>query len=212
MQLHTYYRSSAAYRARIALALKGINYDPAFVHLVKDGGQQKAPAYKALNPLGLIPTLVDGDAVVPQSLAILEYLEETHPSPALLPADSAARARVRAMALTVACDIHPLNNLRVLNYLRGTLGQGEEAVKAWIAHWIIEGFTALEQMVGGDGGRFCWGDAPSFADICLVPQMFNARRFGVDLSAFPRLAAIDAHCQTLDAFQAAAPGNQPDAE
>lgn len=211
MQLHTYYRSSAAYRARIALALKGINYDPAFVHLVKDGGQQKAPAYRALNPLGLIPTLVDGDAVVPQSLAILEYLEETHPSPALLPAAPAARARVRAMALTVACDIHPLNNLRVLNYLRGTLGQGEEAVKAWIAHWITEGFTALEQMVSGDG-RFCWGDAPSFADICLVPQMFNARRFGVDLSAFPRLAAIDAHCQTLDAFQAAAPGNQPDAE
>lgn len=211
MQLHTYYRSSAAYRARIALALKGINYDPAFVHLVKDGGQQKAPAYKALNPLGLIPTLVDGDAVVPQSLAILEYLEETHPSPALLPADPAGRARVRAMALTVACDIHPLNNLRVLNYLRGPLGQGEEAVKAWIAHWIIEGFTALEQMVGGDG-RFCWGDAPSFADICLVPQMFNARRFGVDLSAFQKLNAIDAHCQTLVAFQAAAPGNQPDAE
>ncbi len=211
MQLHTYYRSSAAYRARIALALKGIDYEPAFVHLLKDGGQQRAPAYKALNPLGLIPTLVDGEAVVPQSLAILEYLEETHPSPALLPADAAGRAQVRAMALTVACDIHPLNNLRVLNYLRGTLGQGEEAVKAWIVHWIIEGFTALEKMVA-DGGRFCWGDVPSFADICLVPQMFNARRFGLDLSAFPKLSAIDAHCQTLDAFKAAAPGNQPDAE
>lgn len=210
MQLHTYFRSSAAYRVRIALALKGIAWDPAYVHLLKDGGQQKAPAYRTVNPQGLVPTLVDGDAVIPQSLAILEYLEETHPTPALLPADPAGRARARSMALAVVADIHPLNNLRVLSYLRGPLGQGEEAVKAWIAHWIADGFAALEQMV--EGSDFCIGGAPSFADLCLIPQMFNARRFGVDLAAYPKLVAIDAHCQTLDAFQTAAPGRQGDAE
>ncbi|MFV3128126.1 maleylacetoacetate isomerase [Niveispirillum sp. KHB5.9] len=210
MQLHTYFRSSAAYRVRIALALKGIQWDPAYVHLLKDGGQQRHEAYRDLNPQGLVPTLVDGDAVIPQSLAILEYLEERQPTPPLLPADPAGRAKVRAMALAVVADIHPLNNLRVLNYLRGSLGLGDEAVKAWIAHWVAEGFTALEQMV--EGPDFCLGHAPSFADLCLVPQMFNARRFGVDLTAYPKLVAIDAHCQTLDAFQVAAPGHQGDAE
>lgn len=209
-QLYTYFRSSAAYRVRIALAFKGIAWDPAYVHLLRDGGEQKAPAYRDLNPQGLVPLLVDGDAVIPQSLAILEYLEEQHPTPALLPAHPAARGRARAMALAVVADIHPLNNLRVLSYLRQQLGQGEEAVKAWMIHWMVEGFTALEQMVDGPG--FCIGDAPSFADLCLVPQLFNARRFGVDLSAFPRLTAIDAHCLTLPAFQVAAPGQQGDTE
>ncbi|WP_445376610.1 maleylacetoacetate isomerase [Niveispirillum fermenti] len=209
MQLHTYFRSSAAYRVRIALALKGIAWDAVPVHLLKDGGQQKAPAYRALNPIGLVPTLVDGDTVIPQSLAILEYLEETHPTPALLPAGPVARARARAMALTVACDIHPLNNLRVLSYLRGPLDQGEEAVNAWIAHWIAEGFQALEQMA--EGPDFCLGGAPGLADLCLVPQMFNARRFNIDLAPYPTLVAIDAHCQTLEAFQVAAPAQQPDA-
>lgn len=209
MQLHTYFRSSAAYRVRIALALKGIVWDAVPVHLLKDGGQHKAPAYRALNPLGLVPTLVDGDAVIGQSLAILEYLEETHPAPALLPAGPVARARARAMALTVACDIHPLNNLRVLSHLRGALGQGEEAVNAWIAHWIAEGFQALEQMV--EGPDFCLGDMPGLADLCLVPQMFNARRFNIDLAPYPTLVAIDAHCRTLEAFQVAAPARQADA-
>lgn len=210
MQLHTYFRSSAAYRVRIALALKGIAWDPAYVHLLKDGGQQKAPTYRSINPQGLVPTLVDGDAVIPQSLAILEYLEERYPTPALLPADPVARARARSMALAIVADLHPLNNLRVLTYLRGPLGQGEEAVKAWIAHWTAEGFAALEQMV--EGPDFCMGGAVSFADLCLVPQMFNARRFGVDLTPYPKLVAIDAHCQTLAAFQGAAPGQQGDAE
>lgn len=211
MQLHTYFRSSAAYRVRIALALKGIDYVPAFVHLLKDGGQHRQPDYKALNPLGLVPTLVDGDAVVPQSLAILDYLEEIHPTPALLPTGAAARARVRAAALTIACDIHPLNNLRVLSYLRGPLALTPDAVNAWIGHWIAEGFVALENMVDADT-PYCFGDDPTLADICLVPQMFNARRFNVDLTAYPRLTAIDAHCQKLAAFQAAAPAKQEDAE
>lgn len=210
MQLHTYFRSSAAYRVRIALALKGLKWDAAYVHLLRDGGQQRQEAYRTLNPQGLVPTLVDGDTAIPQSLAILEYLEETHPTPALLPADPAGRARVRAMALAVVADLHPLNNLRVLNYLRGPLGQGDDAVKAWIAHWTAEGFAALERMA--EGPELCLGGVPTFADICLVPQMFNARRFGVDLTPYPKLVAIDAHCQTLDAFQAAAPGRQGDAE
>lgn len=210
MQLHTYFRSSAATRVRIALAWKGIEWDPAYVHLLKDGGQQRQAAYRDLNPQGLVPTLVDGDAVIPQSLSILEYLEEKYPTPALLPADAGDRAKVRAMALAVVADIHPLNNLRVLNYLRGSLGLGEDAVTAWIAHWIAEGFAALERMV--EGPDFCLGAGPTFADLCLVPQMFNARRFGVDLAAYPTLVSIDAHCQTLAAFQVAAPGQQGDAE
>ena len=210
MQLYTYFRSTAAYRVRIALALKGIAWDPAFVHLLRDGGQQKQADYRALNPQGLVPTLVDGEAVIPQSMAILEYLEERYPEPPLLPADPATRARVRAMALAVVADIHPLNNLRVLTYLRKQLGQDDAAVNAWMAHWMAEGLAALEQMV--EGPRFCLGDTPTFADLCLVPQLFNARRFKVDLQPFPKLLAIEAHCQTLAAFQSAAPGQQGDAE
>lgn len=210
MQLYTYFRSTAAYRVRIALALKGIAWDPVFIHLLRDGGQQKRPDYKALNPQGMVPTLVDGTAVIPQSMAILEYLEERYPGPPLLPADPVTRARVRAMALAVVADIHPLNNLRVLTYLRKELGQDDAAVNTWMAHWMAEGLAALEQMV--EGPRFCLGDTPTFADLCLVPQLFNARRFKVDLQPFPRLLAIEAHCQTLAAFQSAAPGQQGDAE
>lgn len=216
MKLYTYFRSSAAYRVRIALALKGLEPTAVPIHLVRDGGEHLKPDFTALNPMALVPALEDGGEVLTQSLAIIEYLEETHPHPALLPAGAAARARVRAFAQGIACDIHPINNLRILKYLRGPLALAEEQVQAWIRTWVETGFRALEQMVDrpGDrpaGGRFCFGEAPGLADICLVPQMYNARRFDCDLSACPTLAAIDAHCRTLPAFRAAAPEAQPDA-
>lgn len=214
MKLHGYFRSSAAYRVRIALALKGLSYDHVPVHLLRDGGEQRKEAYLRLNPQGLVPALEDGDAVLTQSLAIVEYLEERHPAPPLLPRDAADRARVRAMALAVACEIHPLNNLRVLNYLRERLGLDQAARNAWYCHWIETGLGQLEQLVaaGGRVGPFCWGATPTLADVCLVPQMANARRLPCDLGACPTLVAIDAHCRTLPAFIAAAPENQPDAE
>ncbi|SAI57650.1 glutathione-S-transferase [Bordetella ansorpii] len=214
MQLYSYFRSSAAYRVRIALNLKGLPYETVPVHLVKGGGQQLAPAYRQVNPNALVPTLVDGDLTLGQSLAIIEYLDETHPQPALLPADAAGRARVRAIALTLACDIHPLNNLRVLKYLKHDLKVDEEAKNGWYRHWIDVGLGGLEQMLAGSPqtGRFCHGDTPTLADLCLVPQIFNARRFDCDLSAFPTLVRIDAACQALKAFQDAAPERQPDAE
>ena len=214
MQLYSYFRSSAAYRVRIALNLKGLSYEYVPVHLLKDGGQQLAPAYRKVNPNALVPTLVDGDLTLGQSLAIIEYLDETHPEPALLPSDAAGRARVRAIALTLACDIHPLNNLRVLKYLKHDLKVDEAAKNGWYRHWIDVGLGGLEQMLAGsdEAGRFCHGDTPTLADLCLVPQMFNARRFGCDLSAFPTLVRIDAACQELKAFQDAAPERQPDAE
>jgi maleylacetoacetate isomerase/maleylpyruvate isomerase len=212
MRLYTYYRSSAAYRVRIALALKGLDYDSIPVHLVKDGGQQKQPAYLAINPQGLVPALATDDgALLTQSLAIIEYLDETHPAPPLLPPDALGRARVRAMAQAVACDIHPLNNSGVIGWLRREQGLDDAAVTRWMHHWMGRGFTALERLVG-QGGRFCHGDSPTLADIFLVPQMYNARRFGLDLTPFPHLTAIDAACRVLPAFQHAAPENQPDAE
>lgn len=207
-----YFRSSAAYRVRIALALKGLSYRYEAVHLLRDGGQQLSAAYRARNPLALVPTYEEGDLRITQSLAILEYLEARHPTPALLPADAAGQARVRQISLAVACDIHPLNNLRVLNYLSKTLGVSAEQKQAWIVHWITEGFTALEAMVAESAGRFCVGDEPTLADCCLVPQLFNARRFNVDLTPYPRLTAIDAACNALPAFEAAHPSRQPDAE
>lgn len=207
-----YFRSSAAYRVRIALALKGLSYRYEAVHLLRDGGEQLAPAYRARNPQAQVPTYEEGDLRIAQSLAILEYLEARHPAPALLPADAAGQARVRQIALAVACDIHPLNNLRVLRYLTKTLGVTPEQKQAWVVHWITEGFTALEAMVAESGGRFCVGDAPTLADCCLVPQVFNARRFDVDLTPYPRLTAIDAACNALPAFEAAHPSRQPDAE
>jgi len=218
MRLYTYFRSSAAYRVRIALNLKGLAYEAVPVHLLRNGGEQHQPTYRAVNPLGLVPALADADgSLLTQSLAIVEYLEETCPSPALLPTGAVARARVRAFAQGIACDIHPINNLRILNYLRGPLCQQEEQVSGWIRHWVETGLAALEGMVDRPGhvpaeGRFCFGDSPGMADLCLVPQLFNARRSGCDLSACPTLVAIDAHCRSLPAFADAAPDRQPDAQ
>ncbi len=211
MKLYTYFRSSAAYRVRIALGLKGLAYEPAFVHLVRDGGAQYKPDYAAINPMHLVPSLAtDEGAVLTQSLAILEWLEETHPTPPLLPAEPVARAHVRAFAATIACDIHPIDNLRVLQYLRHEMGQGQEAIDTWYRHWIGVALPALEAMAGE--GPFCFGNAPTFADVCLVPQLFNARRYNCGIERFPRLLRAEAACLALPAFQAAAPAAQPDAE
>jgi maleylpyruvate isomerase len=210
MKLFGYFRSSAAYRVRIALNLKGIEAEHAFVHLRK--GEQSAPDYAALNPQHLVPTLVDGDAVLTQSLAIIEYLDETHPEPPLLPADPVGRARVRALAQAIACDLHPINNLRVLKYLVGPMGLPEEKKNEWYRHWIAVGLGAVERMLSAGAGRFCHGDAPGLADVCLVPQVFNAERFDCDLSAFPTVTRIAATCRALPAFAAAEPERQPDAE
>jgi maleylacetoacetate isomerase len=211
MKLYSHFRSSASYRVRIALALKGIAYDTVAVPLGK--GAQDAPAYRALNPQGLVPTLVDGDTVLVQSLAIIEYLEETVPQPALLPRSPADRAHVRALAEIVACDIHPLNNLRVRGPALTDFGLDAEQRQAWVEKWIVLGFSAFEAMVAGDPrtGTFCCGDAPGVADICLVPQVFNARSFKVDLSPYPTLMRITEACAALPAFAAAAPERQPDA-
>lgn len=213
MKLHNFFRSSASYRVRIALNLKGLAYEYRAVHLRRGGGEQFGAAFLALNPQALVPVLEDGPHVLTQSLSILEYLEETHPEPALLPKAPVERARVRAIALAIACDVHPLNNLRVLEYL-GKLGVGQEARTEWYKHWVDTGLRALETELvqSAATGRFCHGDAPSIADCCLVPQLFNARRFGCDLSPFSKLLAIEANCNALPAFRAAAPEAQVDAE
>ncbi len=214
MKLYTYFRSSAAYRVRIALNLKGIGYDAVPVHLLRNGGEQHHAAYRAVNPGELLPALdVDG-TVLTQSLAIVEYLEETHPFMPLLPQDALGRARVRALAQTIACDTHPLTNLRVLQHLKAELGVSEEAKTTWYRHWLAEGMRMLEAQLAdsADTGRFCHGDTPTLADCCLVPQVFNANRFGVDLAPYPTIAAIDAACAGIEAFQAAHPARQPDAE
>lgn len=210
-KLYGYFRSSAAYRARIALNMKHIPYDDAFIHLTR-GDQHKA--FAALNPQKLIPALDIDGALLTQSLALIEYLDETRPEPPLLPRDALGRARVRALALMVACDIHPLNNLRVLNYLAGTLNVTEERKIAWYRHWVNEGLAALEASLARDPatGAFCHGAAPTMADVCLVPQLANARRFDCPLDAFPTLRRIEAACLALPAFDAARPENQPDAE
>ena len=211
MKLYDYFRSSAAYRVRIALNLKGVAPERAFVHLRR--GAQHADDYLALNPQGLVPTLVtDGGEVLTQSLAIIEWLDEVYPEPPLLPSTAAERVRVRALALAIACDIHPLNNLRVLQALRRELGASEQAVQDWIARWIRDGFAALELMVRNHGRGFCFGDTPTMADCCLVPQIYNAHRFHVDLTDFPELLAVDARCGEIDAFARAAPERQPDAD
>ena len=214
MRLHTYFRSSAAYRVRIALNLKGLDYEAVPVHLVRGGGEHRQPAYLGLNPAGLVPALEDQGQVLTQSLAIVEYLEETHPQPALLPAAALDRARVRAIAQAIACDIHPVNNLRVLQYLTRELGASEEQKNAWYRHWVGVGLQAVEAMLAGDArtGAFCHGDTPGLADCCLVPQVFNARRFGCELSAMPTVLRIADHCAGLEAFRRAAPEAQPDAE
>ena len=211
MKLYTYFRSSAAYRVRIALNLKGVTHEAVPIDLRPAAHRQ--PDYLARNPQGLIPALEDGGAVIAQSLAIIEYLDETHPLPPLLPRTPLDRARVRSLALAIACDIHPLNNLRVLNYLRSPLGHDQATVDAWYRHWIDEGFRALEEEAkrhSGDG-RHMFGGEVTLADVCLVPQMFNARRLECDVEPFPTLRAICAHLEPLPAFARAAPGAQPDA-
>jgi maleylpyruvate isomerase len=213
MKLIGYFRSSAAFRVRIALNLKGIAVEHAFRHLRK--GEQRAPDYAAINPQKLVPALVlDTGEVLTQSLAILEYLEETHPEPPLLPNDPVGRARVRSLALIPAADIHPIQNLRVMAYLRQTYGQSEEAAFAWSRHWIETGFEAYEAMVASDRrtGAFSHGDRPTMADLCLVPQIFNAGRFKVDMARYPTLKRIFDNCMKQPAFEAAQPSKQPDAE
>jgi maleylpyruvate isomerase len=210
MKLHGYFRSSASYRVRIALNLKGLSADHLSHHLRK--GEQRAPAYLAINPQGLVPTLEnDAGAVLTQSLAIIEWLDETHPEPPLLPKDALQRAKVRAFAMALACDTHPVQNLKVLARLR-ELGLAEEKVTGWAAWANREGLAACETLVAHEGGPFCFGARPTLADLCLVPQLANARRFGVDLAAYPRLLQAEAAAKNLAAFADAAPERQPDAE
>lgn len=210
MRLHGYWRSSAAYRVRIALNLKGLDYEQVTHDLRK--GEHRDPAYLAENPQGLVPALVTDDGTLIQSPAIVEWIEERVPTPPLLPADPFDRATVRAMAAIVGCDIHPINNLRVLAQLRSTFAADEAQVSGWMAHWMAEGFAALEVLVARHGGRFAFGDAPSIADVFLIPQLYSARRFGVDLAPYPRLVAVDAAAAGLDAFARAHPSMQPDAD
>ena len=211
MKLYGYWRSSAAYRVRIALNLKGLAVEDEFVHLQKF--DQRDDAYLALNPQGLVPTLVDGDVHFSQSMAIIEYLDERHPEPALLPDDLTGRARVRQLAQVVACDIHPINNLKVLNYLIQELGVTDDDRLKWYRHWVHQSFRGLEVLVSISpaASKFCHGNQPTLADLCLVPQLYNARRFEVDLSAYPNLVRIDETCRAMDAFANAAPERQPDA-
>jgi maleylpyruvate isomerase len=209
MKLHGYFRSSAAYRVRIALHLKGLRADHLPHHLRK--GEQRDPAYLAINPQGLVPALETGGEILTQSLAIIEWLEETHPAPPLLPNDPMRRAKVRAFAQAIACDIHPVQNTKVLARLR-ELGLAENQVTEWAAWANREGLIACETLIANEPGPFCFGDKPTLADLCLVPQLGNARRFGVDVSAFPRLLRAEAACKAMQAFADAAPDKQPDAE
>lgn len=213
IKLFGYWRSTAAYRVRIALNIKQVSYKGISVHLVKDGGQQHKPEYKELNPQGLVPLMVDGDFKLNQSTAIIEYLEEKYPRPQLLPNGFDDRAKVRAVCQTIACDIHPLNNLRVLQYLKSELKVSDEQKDSWYHHWINKGFTALETNLEGyaKNGPFCFGKHLTMADIFLVSQVYNANRFNVDLSAFPRICSVNDHCLSLSAFRDASPENQPDA-
>jgi maleylacetoacetate isomerase len=213
MRFYGYFRSSASYRVRIAFNLKRVPYDFTSIHLRKDGGQQKKPDYRAHNPQGLVPLLEDGDFRLSQSLAIVEWLDETYPQPPLLPGEINARAEVRAFSQIIACDIHPLQNLRVLEYLKQEYGRDQSELDRWCQHWIGEGLAACEGLLERRPvSQFAFGDAPSLADICLVPQVFSAERFGVDLSKMPRVTAIAGNCNALPAFADAHPSRQPDAE
>jgi maleylpyruvate isomerase len=211
VKVYTYFRSSAAYRLRIALNLKGLSGDMVSIHLQKDGGQNRKPEYRAINPQMRVPALrLDSGEVLTQSLAIIEFLDEVDPQPPLLPRDPVERAKVRALALAIACDIHPLNNTSPLRYLKNVLGQDQSKIDAWYHHWVLEGFEALETMVRP--GPYAFGGEVTLADVCLVPQIYNARRLKVPLERFPKLVVIDAACAKLPAFEQARPENQPDAE
>jgi maleylacetoacetate isomerase len=212
MILYDYFRSSAAFRVRIALNLKHLSVEQRSIHLGRD--ENRKPEYKSINPQGFVPYLVDGALALSQSLAIIEYLNDRYPDPPLLPRDPSDRAQVRSLALLVACDMHPLNNKRVLDYLTAEFKAGKEQIRTWYHHWIAEGFEALEAglAVHADGGRFCFGDAPTLADICLVPQVTNARRFKCDMSGYARINSIFEHCMQLAAFDLAQPSKQADAE
>jgi maleylacetoacetate isomerase len=209
MKLYSFFNSSTSFRVRIALALKGLPYEYAGVNL--RAGEQGDPAYRALSPAAIVPTLVDGELTLTQSLAIIDYLDHRQPEPRLVPLDPLERARVLEIAQTIACEIHPINNIRVLKYLSGQLEVSEADKSAWYRHWVEEGLSAVERLLASrSGGAFCVGDTPTLADCCLVPQVANAMRMGCDLSRFERVRAIHDHCMTLQAFIDAAPGNQPD--
>jgi maleylacetoacetate isomerase len=211
VKLYSYFRSSAAYRVRIALNLKGIGYETASIHLVKEGGHNRRPEFRAVNPQMRVPALVTpAGCILIQSLAIIDYLEQTHPEPPLLPNDPIARAKARALAEIVACDIHPLNNIGPLRYLKNVMGQQQSAIDAWYHHWVVEGFEAIEALI--EGAPYACGKAVTLADICLVPQVYNARRLKVPLEKFPKIVAVDAACLALSAFDRARPEKQPDAE
>jgi len=211
VKLYTYFRSSAAFRVRIALNLKGIAYEPMFVHLAK--GEHRAPAYTKVNPQALLPTLeLDDGTRIHQSLAIIEYLDETHPAKPLVPEDALGKARVRSLSYLIASEIHPLNNLRVLQHLKRALGQSEDQVNAWYRHWIADGLAKLEAELASNKGRFCHGEAPTMADCCLVPQIFNAKRYNCELAAYPKTTRVFDACMKLEAFDRAQPSKQPDAE
>lgn len=214
LKLFNFFRSSSSYRVRIAMNLKGLSYEYEPIHLRRSGGEQFTPEFLDMNPHALVPVLQDGQRRLTQSLAILEYLEELHPTPALLPKDPFSRAQVRAVALSIACEVHPLNNLRVLGYLSQELHVSEQAKSTWYKHWVNLGFEALEAQLARtrDLGPYCHGKTPTIADCCLVPQVFNAVRFGCEMSRFPTLMAIVEHCNALPAFHDAAPERQPDAE
>lgn len=214
MQLYTYFRSSAAYRVRIVLGLKGLDWEAIPVHLVQDGGQQHSVEYKAVNPAGLVPAFKEGDAVLTQSLAIIEYLEETYPAVSVLPGDAIARAHIRALAYDIACDLHPINNLRVLKHLENSLGLSAEQRKEWYLHWVALGLEAFEQqlLAHNKEGDFCYGTVPTLADACLIPQVFNAHRFGYSTDHLQRVTKAVQACAQLPAFIQAEPANQSDAE
>ncbi|HVJ41771.1 MAG TPA: maleylacetoacetate isomerase [Dongiaceae bacterium] len=212
LTLYSYFRSSAAYRVRIVLGLKDLDYQQIAIHLVSNGGEQHAASYRAINPQGLVPSLQHDEAVLTQSTAICEYIDEVWPAPALLPRAPLQRAYVRSLMAAIACEIHPINNLRVLDYLTGTLQVSDADKLTWYRHWVSEGFGAIQRLIEGHGyaGRYCCGDEPGLADAFLIPQIFNARRFDMDLRPFSRLVEIDQACAELSAFQAAHPDRQPD--
>jgi len=213
LTLYTYFRSSAAFRVRIALNLKGLAYESKYIHLLKDGGQEKSAEYEQINPQKLVPSLMDGDQVITQSLAIIEYLNEKYPEPSLLPEDLIVRAQVRAMALSIACDIHPLNNLRVTQYLDKALGVDENDRKKWIQHWVAEGFAAIEnQLKKQDSSDYCFGNRVTMADLCLIPQVYNALRFDCDMTSYPRINRIYRQCMKQPEFVTASPEQQADCD